>query len=104
MNDEWLEGTELKIDLTEADVLLVMRALTQLQPEHNGESIQRWTAHRNDWRSSCRLGQRERGEPRRGSNRHRYRSGVSSWPPRNHPEEGPRSPIPGAFLFSVCAA
>lgn len=43
MNDEWLEGTELKIDLTEADVLLVMRALTQLQPEHNGESIQRWT-------------------------------------------------------------
>ena len=43
VNDEWLEGTELKIDLTEADVLLVMRALTQLQPEHNGERIQRWT-------------------------------------------------------------
>jgi hypothetical protein len=43
VNDEWLEGTELKIDLTEADVLLVMRALTQLQPEHNGESIQQWT-------------------------------------------------------------
>ena len=33
----------LKIDLTEADVLLVMRPLTQLQPEHNGERIQRWT-------------------------------------------------------------
>ena len=32
----------MKIDLTEADALLIMQALTQLQPEHNAVSIDRW--------------------------------------------------------------
>lgn len=32
----------MQIDLTEADVLLVMKALAHMQPEHNGESIDRW--------------------------------------------------------------
>jgi hypothetical protein len=41
-HDSRREGTELQIDLTEADVVLVVHALTQLRPEHNSESIDRW--------------------------------------------------------------
>ena len=64
----------MKIDLTEADVVLLMQALTRLQPEHNGESIQRW-ALIEKLAKLLPPGAARRGEPRTTeTNRRRYRS------------------------------